>query len=190
MDPDVIDIQEGLKRGGLWLVVMGILQVVVGFFAMNAPQFAGLATSITVGAILMFNSLFEVVAAFEAPNWRWGVMRFLSGGLAAIIGLIFFLKPALGLGSLTMFLVFYFLIEGMDRIIMGIRLKGISGRGWLIVGGVAAIFLGVLIGLQWPLSSAWAVGVLVGINLIFGGWAKIFIGVGARTAGKEMAETA
>lgn len=180
------DIQKSLKQGGLWLIVMGILQVVVGFFAMYSPDLAGLAATIAVGVVLLFNSLFEFVASFQAPGWRLGLVAFLGAILSAFLGLVMLFKPALGLESLTIFLVIWFVIEGIDRIVTGIRLKGIPGRGWLFVGGVASIVLGVLIIADWPVSREWAVGLLVGINLVFAGWSKIFVGTSARGAGKDI----
>jgi uncharacterized membrane protein HdeD (DUF308 family) len=186
MSEDTVEIQKGLKKGGLWLIVLGILQVIIGFFAIDAPMMAGIAVSVAVGVILLFHGFFELIGAFQAPSWGWGLFRFLSGLLAGLIGLVMLFKPVLGLGSLTLFIAGYFLIDGIDRIMQGWKMQGVPGRGWIIFGGVTSVVLAGLILAQWPLSSAWAVGVLVGIHLIFAGWAKIFVGISARSAGKEI----
>ena len=172
---------DEVKQHGLWLIIFGILQIIIGFFALTSPLYAGLGVAIAVGIIFLFSGIFELFNALKAPSVGWGVFRCCGGVLAILIGIVLLIKPLIGLSSLTLVLAFFFLFDGIDRIVQGFKLKGVEGRGWIIFGGAAAVILAILILVQWPLSNVWAVGVLAGIHITFAGWSKIMIGASARS---------
>ena len=58
---------------------------------------------------------------------------------------------------------------------------GLSGRwGWMLASGILDIVLGVLLILGLPGTALWAIGLLLGLNLLFGGWALILMALHAR----------
>ncbi len=81
---------------------------------------------------------------------------------------------------MTLLLAFYFLIDGISEIIAAFKIKPDQGWGWVLFNGIIAVLLGFMIWRQWPVSGKWAIGVLVGIHIVFSGWTMVVLGTGAR----------
>jgi uncharacterized membrane protein HdeD (DUF308 family) len=94
-----------------------------------------------------------------------------------VSGVAMFSTPVLSMLTLTGILLVYFLIDGIFAIMAGIKGKGAPGWGWMIVSGIASIVLAVILWRQWPVSGAYAIGLLVGIRLIFTGWSIAILGM-------------
>jgi uncharacterized membrane protein HdeD (DUF308 family) len=125
----------------------------------------------------------QAAFAFRAASFGKGILRFLFGGLTILFGIVALAHPLLGLASLTLARVVYFIVDGISAIATAFQLKPLTGWGWLLFGGIVSVILGILIWSNWPLSGAWAVGVLVGIRLIIAGWSMIVLG----SIGRELA---
>ena len=115
--------------------------------------------------------------AFKAGTFGKGLLQFLFGGITILAGVLMLVRPMLGLFTMTAVLIAWFIVDGVFAIIAGIRGKGQPGSGWIIVSGVASLILGILLWRQWPASGAFAVGLLVGIRLIFTGWSIAMLGM-------------
>ena len=100
-----------------------------------------------------------------------------------ICGLLLLAHPLFGLGFMTLLLAVYFFVDGVCRITFALRLRPLPGWGWALFSGIVAALLGFLIWVHWPLSGKWAVGVFVGVQMIFGGWTMIAIASAARRGG-------
>ena len=79
---------------------------------------------------------------------------------------------------------------GVVRLIMAFQLRGLKNWGWPLIGGIAAIVLGLMILARWPVSGFWVIGLFVAIEMIFSGWSSIFIALAAREVGQKNAPTA
>jgi uncharacterized membrane protein HdeD (DUF308 family) len=117
------------------------------------------------------------VYAFKAGSFGKGLLQFLFGGITVLCGVAMFSTPMQGMLTLTGILLAYFLVDGIFAIISGIRGKGAPGWGWMIVSGIASIVLAIILWRQWPVSGAYAIGLLVGIRLIFTGWSIAMLGM-------------
>ncbi len=94
--------------------------------------------------------------------------------------------PLFSLGWLTLVLAAYFFIDGIFGIILAFQVRPEQGWGWTLFSGIVAVLAGILIWRQWPVSGAWLVGLLVGIKIIFAGWAMIATGSVGRQLGRAM----
>ena len=148
---------------------------------MMAPLMAGMTVALMVGFLLVAAGIMRTVFAFKCKSWGKGILVFVLGLLTLLVGFYMVARPGLALVSLTLFLAAYFVVDGIFEIIEAFDLKPLKGWGWMLFGGVASILLGIMIWRQWPLSGAWAVGILVGIKLVFAGWAMAGIGVAGRS---------
>ena len=142
--------------------------------------------AIVVGALLLVGGIAQLVFAFQAGSFGEGLLTFILGALTVVAGAIVIAQPGVGLATLTLFLAAYFIIEGIFEAIWAFQIKPVSGWGWSLFSGIVSLLLGIMIWSQFPLSGAWAVGVLVGIKLIFSGWTLIILGGAARSRAKEM----
>ena len=171
--------EEAKKNSGL-LIFLGILTVVFGVFAIGTPFITGIAVTLFVGVMLAVSGVAQIVHALKSKQWGTGFWGTVIGVLGLAAGLIMIFRPMVGLVTMTMLLAIYFLVDGISEIIAAFRIKPDQGWGWVFFNGVVAVVLGLMIWRQWPVSGAWAIGVLVGIHILLTGWTMIILGTGAR----------
>jgi uncharacterized membrane protein HdeD (DUF308 family) len=115
--------------------------------------------------------------AFKAGSFGKGLMQFLFGGITVVCGIAMFMAPMTSMLTLTGVLMIYFLVDGIFTIVSGVQGRPAPGWGWVIISGVASIVLAVILWQKWPISGAYAIGLLVGIRLIFTGWSIAMLGM-------------
>lgn len=164
------------------LLVEGIILVVLGAAAIIIPPLAGLAATIWIGAIFLFGGLVGLVASLRAhgaPGFVWSVI---SATLALLAGLLLLWNPMEGLTTLTYVMIAFFIFDGVTMIFYAIAHRHeLSGRWeWIATNGLIDLFLAAIILSGMPGSSAWALGLLLGIDLVFGGSALIAMALAAK----------
>ncbi len=177
-------LKEAKRNAGV-LVTLGVIEIIVGVVALGSPFQAGIAVSLVVGIALVVAGITRLVGSLKAGSFGAGALALLSGLLAVGVGGYMVMRPGLGLVALTLVLAFYFFVDGIDRIVIGFKMKPSIGWMWSVIGGVIGLVLGVLIWRQFPVSGTWAVGTLVGIHLIISGWGLVGIGREARKGVSE-----
>ena len=108
--------------------------------------------------------------------------QFVFGGITVLCGLAMFAQPVAGMFTITAVLIAYFLVDGVFVIFAGLRGKPAPGWGWMTVSGIASVVLAILLWRQWPASGAVALGLLMGIRLIFTGWSIAMLGMAGDAA--------
>ena len=171
---------EVLGKRWRWLLALGLLSVLGGLFAIFVPVAASISAAILAGWVLLVGAVAELMATFQAHTGGQRVKHGLVGLLCAIAGLYLLLFPVSGTITLTIVLVAYFFASGAVQLGAAFAEWDEGGRGWLALSGVVSIVLGILIWADLPSSAAWAIGLLLGINLLFGGWNLIFLAMAAR----------
>jgi uncharacterized membrane protein HdeD (DUF308 family) len=102
-------------------------------------------------------------------------------GIVFIAGGIYYLThPLLGLGTLTLLLAVIILMAAIFELIAYFGSRGAAGSGWLLMNAIITLFLGGLIWFHWPSSTVWAIGTLVGVNLLMTGISRLMLGLAAR----------
>jgi uncharacterized membrane protein HdeD (DUF308 family) len=163
-------------------LVEGIALVVLGIAAIVVPPAATLATTLVVGWILLFSGVFGLISTFwtrGAPGFWWSL---LSALLGVVAGGLLLASPVNGVLSLTLVLIVFFAVEGVATIMFALdHRRELSGRwGWMLASGVVDLILAGIIAAGLPGTAAWAIGLLVGINMIFGGIALAAMALSAR----------
>ncbi len=185
----VSDLARSLKANARWAMISGIIMVVAGMFAIVSPFVAGLSITIMVGVILGVSGVSQCFLAFKAGALRKGLIIFIVGVLMAIAGFYLMGQPLAGLATLTILLMSYLLVTGVLEIVVAFQLKPAVGWGMELFNGILTLLLGILLWRQFPLSGAWAIGILFGIKLMMSGWTFIFIGRSVKKAGVEAPAT-
>jgi uncharacterized membrane protein HdeD (DUF308 family) len=162
----------------------GILLAILGLAAMILPPYAGLAVTIFLGWMFLISGIGGLIVTFWArqmPGFWWSL---LSAALAVLAGLILLARPVQGVLTLTIVVGAYFLAEGVATIMYALEhRRELSERwSWLLVAGVMDILIAFIIIAGLPGSAEWAIGLLVGINLLFGGATLIGMALAARNA--------
>lgn len=176
---------------GHWRLFLteGIALVILGTAAIMLPQVATFAAEILVGWLILISGIVGLINTFRmrsAPGFGWSL---LSAILALATGALLLWWPLTGTVSLTLILSVFFVVEGVATIMFALEHKrDLSGRwGWMLVSGVIDLILAGVIVLGLPGTATWAIGLLVGINMVFGGWALIAMALHARTAAARAA---
>jgi uncharacterized membrane protein HdeD (DUF308 family) len=152
---------------------LGIMFIALGVAAVLAPAVAGSALMIVIGFILLIAGIVAIVRELKAEASMEKVVGLTLGIITALAGIAVIGHPLFGLAFLTLLLVGYFVVEGVWKIVVSFRYKPAAGWKWLLASGVLSLILGLLIWSQWPVSGMWAVGVLVGVNLLGTGLALV-----------------
>ena len=164
---------------------LGIITIIMGIVAITAPLITGLSVAVLVGLLVLAGGIARMVWAFQAASLGQGLLMFVIGGLTLLCGVALATDPIFASGVLTIILAAYLAIDGVVEIAAGLQVRPFPGWGWLVIGGGFSLLLGVMIWQQYPLSGAWAVGILVGIKILFNGWTMIALGMAARGAVAE-----
>jgi uncharacterized membrane protein HdeD (DUF308 family) len=160
----------------------GILLVVLGLAAMIVPPLASLAVTIFLGWMFLVSGIAGLALTFWArqmPGFWWSLI---SAALAVLAGLVLLARPVQATLTLTIVVGAYFLAEGVTTIMYALEhRRELSERwSWLLVAGLMDILIAGIIIAGLPGSALWAVGLLVGINLLFGGITLIGMALAAR----------
>ncbi len=158
------------------MTIFGIIVLILGLLAIACPLTAGAAVSTMVAILLMAAGAVRMLWAFKAGSFGKGALVLLLGGLTLGGGIVMLARPLVVLASLTIVLAVYFLLDGISEIVAAFSVKPAKGWGFMVFGGAMSILLSALIWSQWPLSGAWAIGILVGVRLVFAGTAMIALG--------------
>lgn len=151
-------------------MAIGVLAILVGCVAILVPAVASVGTAIFIGWILLFAGAFLVAAAFSAHSIGTLLLRMLWALLTAAVGLWLIVEPHNGTLTLTLVLGLYFLFMGVTRTVVAFANRGQPNAGLLGLSGIAGLLIGILVLVEFPSSADWAIGLLVGIDLIFAGW--------------------
>jgi uncharacterized membrane protein HdeD (DUF308 family) len=167
----------------------GLILLLLGLAAIVLPLIATIAVEIMIGWLLLISGVVGLIATIRmrhAPGFFWSLV---SAILAIAAGLVLLRWPLSGALSLTVILTAFFVVEGVASIFYALEHKReLSGRWvWMLMSGVLDLILGGLIFLGLPGTAAWAIGLLVGINMVFGGSAIMSMALLARTAGAPRA---
>ncbi|HLG80144.1 MAG TPA: HdeD family acid-resistance protein [Bradyrhizobium sp.] len=174
--------QASVREHWKAFLIEGILLVILGLAAMIVPPLASLAVTIFVGWMFLVSG----IAGLALTVWARGVPGFwwalISAALALVAGIILLVQPVQGVYTLTLVIGVYFLAEGVATIMYALEhRRELSERWlWLMVAGVFDILIAFMIISGLPGSAEWAIGLLVGINLVFGGASLIGMALAAR----------
>ncbi|MGC2411180.1 MAG: HdeD family acid-resistance protein [Stellaceae bacterium] len=162
----------------------GVVLVVLGLAAIVIPPIAGLATTIIIGWLFLIGGTVGLVTTFgahQAPGFAWSLF---SAILALLAGIVLLWNPWQGLATLTYVLIAFFIIDGILIIALALQhRRELTGRWeWMMIGGVMDLVLALIIISGLPGTLAWALGLLVGIDLVWGGMSLIAMALSARNA--------
>ena len=164
-----------IMPGGNALMVTGIALALLGVLLLLSPVAVGSAVVKLVALVLAVVGLVQVVQALRSAKL---VHRAVSGVLGAVVaglGVLVWFNPEVGSGFLTALLMIFFVVNGLWKISSALRFRPSAGWGWLLLAGLVSLVFVFLLWNQWPLAGAWAIGVLVGLDLLLTGMALMLL---------------
>jgi len=171
---------DAVKQASTWSIVWGIALIVFGVLAVGSPYLAAVAVNAFIAWLIVLAGVVHLVLAFHVHGAGSVVWKLLVGIAYVCFGGYLITHPALGVASLTLVLGSLFLVEGVLDIVLFFQMRSLRGAGWVLVDGIITLLLGMLIYAQWPSSSSWAIGTLVGASLIVSGVARVMLSLAVR----------
>ena len=168
----------GSGKSIIWAIVL----IIFGFLAIALPFATSFGVVVVVAWLIVFSGAFQFIHAFQSQGTGSTIWKLLVAILYLIMGIYFLLHPVIGVASFTLALAFFFVAEGVIDLIAYFQSRSTGGSVWILVDGIVTLILGILVWRQWPSSSLWLIGTLVGISMIMTGMTRLMIGLAARRA--------
>jgi uncharacterized membrane protein HdeD (DUF308 family) len=171
-----------VRRASGVSILWGVLLIVLGTLALASPMIAAIAVNVVISWLIVIAGLVHLAVAFHRREAGGIIWRILVGVAYLAFGFYLITHPAIAVASLTLVLASLFLVEGIFDIALFFQMRSSRGSGWFLFDGIITLLLGVMIYRQWPSSSAWAIGTLVGVSLIISGVTRVMLSSALRGA--------
>jgi len=178
-----------VRQASTWSILWGVSLIVLGALALGSPFLAAVAVNAAIAWLIVLAGVVHVIIAFHAHGAGSLIWRLLVGLAYICFGVYLIARPAQGVASLTLLLASLFLIEGVFDIALFFRMRSMRGSGWVLLDGIVTLVLGLMIYLQWPSSSAWAIGTLVGVSMIISGVSRVMLSLAVRKIATAVSST-
>ncbi len=182
MTPDEAAMQAAISENKGWFYFLGILLVILGVAAIAFPFFTTIAAKVFLGWLFLIAGIVQVFHAFSTRTWSAFFFDLLIGVLYVLAGAWLAFFPLTGIITLTFLLAVMFILHGVLQGTIAFNIRPYVGWIWMMLAGIVGVVVGVLLILKLPSSATWAIGLLVGINLIMSGVAFLFLPNAARDA--------
>lgn len=170
---------EELKKKWGWFLALGILMIVGGSIALGAATLMTEFSMLLLGWLMIFGGVLEAVHSFACKKWSGFFIDLLTGLLYLVVGFMIIANPGAAAEALTLLIAVFLIFGGIFRIGLAISVR-YQNWVWLLLHGVINLILGILIWKQWPYSGLWVIGLFVGIDMLFNGWALVMLAITAK----------
>jgi uncharacterized membrane protein HdeD (DUF308 family) len=178
----------GVVRSASTLSILwGVSLIILGMLAVGSPMIAAVAVNAIIAWLIVLAGVVHLAVAFHTREAGSLIWRLLVGLAYICFGGYLIARPAVGVASLTLVLASLFLLEGILNIVSFFRIRSARGSGWVLMDGIITLLLGLMIYTQWPSSSAWAIGTLVGVSMIFSGLTRVMLSLAVHKASDTIA---
>lgn len=169
-----------VKRNWFWYLLMGIALIVFGTVAIGRTCLFTKVSMIFLGWLMIAAGGTQIVfTCWRGRGWAGFFFDILTGVLYAVVGFMIVANPGATAVTLTLLIAMFLMFDGLFRVIGAISVR-FPHWGWTVLSGIISIALGVMIWKQWPYSGIWVIGLFVGIQMIFNGWAAVMLSLAAK----------
>jgi len=172
--------KEVIQHWG-WFLAFGIGLTILGFAAVAQAFRATIATMVFFGWLLLLACGIEIAQAILVGQWAGFFHHLLAAVLFGVVGFLLVARPLISAETLTLFMASFFLVSGLFQFVAALAVHW-PGWGWQAADAAITFVLGLLVLAKWPLSGLWAIGLFVGIDLIFFGASWIALALALRPA--------
>jgi uncharacterized membrane protein HdeD (DUF308 family) len=169
-----------IKSRSGWAIFMGVVTAALGVFLMLYPHITATLTTLVLGWTFVLVGIAQFVFALNSEGLGQFFWKMLAGLVYAGAGIMLATMPIGGVAALTGIVGTLFVVEGVLQSIVAFRVRPVEGWGWILFDGLCSLVLGMLILVQWPSSSVWAIGTLVGVSVLVSGISRIIVGTAIR----------
>jgi len=168
------------KVGSTGSIILAILLIVFGFLAIAIPFATSWGVVVVIAWLIVFSGGTQFIHAFQSKGVGHILWKLLVAVIYLIAGFYFLLHPILGVAAFTLALAIFFVLEGVTDLVAYFQNRSQAGSGWILFDGIVTLILGLMVWRQWPSSSLWVIGTLVGISMIFTGTSRLMLGLAVK----------
>jgi uncharacterized membrane protein HdeD (DUF308 family) len=181
---DTLSEAFGNKWG--WFIVIGVILLCLGLLALVYQFFATVFSVYYIAMLLIFAGITQVIHSFQIKGLGQTALWAVMGVLYIVTGIVSIYNPIIASSALTLMIAILLLVSGTIQIMGALHNRNIPQWGWLLFSGIITFILGLLIVTEWPSNSLWVLGLFLGIDLTFQGWAYISIGIALKSTQRLM----
>jgi uncharacterized membrane protein HdeD (DUF308 family) len=170
---------DGIKQNAGMAIFTGILLIILGILAMGSPLMAGLSVALFVGWMLIAGGIMQIIFAIRTKG---GIFAILMGVLSLLAGGYMISNPGVTLAVLSIILAAFLIVSGIAEAMVAFSVRPADGWVWALISAIASFILGVMIWQQFPIGGALAIGILLGLKLLFSGMMLLMLGTAVRKA--------
>jgi uncharacterized membrane protein HdeD (DUF308 family) len=181
--------REVIHDNWILFLIQGVILTALGLLAIGAPLLATIVVVKLAGWLFFIGGIVGLVSFFTARDVPGSVWSFITPALAILAGIYLLRQPLTGMLSLTLVLAAFFIAQGVSQIFAALaHRRALKSWGWVLLSGIVDLILAGIILMGWPQTSAWVLGLLVGINLVMFGVSLIMTAIAARSISDEATE--
>lgn len=170
---------DELHRHWGWFFALGIALIALGVFAVGSAIATTIVSLVVFGWLLIIGGVMEIGYGIWRKTWSGFFIDLLTGVLYAVVGFMIVANPQASAITLTLLIAMFLIAGGIFRIVAAISAR-YPNWGWMVFHGAVSLLLGIAIWQQWPTSGLWIIGLFIGIELMFNGFALTMLGLAAR----------
>jgi uncharacterized membrane protein HdeD (DUF308 family) len=184
-----IAVRDTVRYHWQLFLTQGVIMTILGILAVIWPGISTIAVDVYVGWLFLFSGIFGLFTMFLAQDAQAFLWMLLTAALALFVGIMLLWHPTEGAVSLTAVLTAFFIVEGIFQIVASLSYRAVFPNqwGWMLASGIADLLLAGIIIAGWPGTSTWALGLIVGVNLITSGAAIMLVSLAGRSFVKTLA---
>jgi uncharacterized membrane protein HdeD (DUF308 family) len=182
-------VRDTVRHHWQLFLTQGVIMTILGVLAVIWPQISTVAVDVYVGWLFLLSGVVGLATMFLAQDVQAFLWLLLTAALSLFVGIVLLWHPVEGAVSLTLVLIAFFIVEGIVQIAASISYRDVfpDSWGWMLASGIADLILAALIIKGWPSTAGWALGLIVGVNLVTSGAAIIMVALAGRSVVKAIA---
>jgi len=182
-------VRDTVRHHWQLFLTQGVIMTILGVLAVIWPQISTVAVDIYVGWLFLLSGVVGLATMFLAQDVQAFLWLLLTAALSLFVGIVLLWHPVEGAVSLTLVLIAFFIVEGIFQIAASISYRDVfpDSWGWMLASGIADLILAALIIKGWPSTAGWALGLIVGVNLVTSGAAIIMVALAGRSVVRAIA---
>jgi len=182
-------LETGLRRASRASLVLSIVLIIFGLLAITLPMATSIGVVIVIGWLVIFDGLAQLVHAFQSSGVGHIVWKLLVAVFYLVAGGYLLASPGLGAAGLTLVLGIFLFAEGIADVVAYFATRKTGSSPWMLADGVITLILGFMIWNQWPVSSLWVIGTLVGVSMVMTGTTRLMMALAVRKLAGRVAES-
>ena len=179
-------LETGLKRASQASLVLSIVLIIFGVLAITLPMATSIGVVIVIGWLAVIDGVVQLVHAFQSKGVGHIAWKLLVAVVYLVAGGYFIAHPLLATTSFTLVLGIFLFAEGVADVVAYFATRKAGSSPWMLLDGIVTLFLGFLIWNQWPVSSLWVIGTLVGVSMIMTGTTRLMMTLAVRKLASQV----